>query len=135
MKKVLLFGAFDGLHKGHFHLFNQAKNYGDYVIVILARDKNIRKIKKRLPYRNEMERLKNLKKCKLVNEARLGYEDNPYRIITEIKPDVICLGYDQKSFTDNLSKELKKMGLKTKVYRMKPYKSEKFHSFLINSKK
>lgn len=135
MKKVLVFGTFDGLHPGHFSLFKQAKNYGDYLIVVVARDKTVKKIKNHLPSKTETERLRDVQKCKLVNEARLGYKDNPYRVIKEINPDVICLGYDQKAFTENLPRELEKMGrLKTKVYRMKPYQPAKYHSFYINAR-
>ena len=135
MKKVLIFGTFDGLHPGHLSLFEQAKDHGDYLIVVVARDKTVKKIKNRFPSRNEMERLGTLQKCKLINEARLGYENNPYGIIREINPDVICLGYDQKTFTENLPKELEKMKLATKIYRMKPFQPEKYHSLIINEQK
>jgi len=135
MKKVMVFGTFDGLHSGHLSLFKQTKSYGDYLIVVVARDKTVKKIKNRLPKKNEAERLKELLQCQLVNEARLGYEDNPYRIIREIKPDVICLGYDQKAFTEDLPEKLKKMKLATKIYRMKPYQPEKYHSLIARAKR
>lgn len=134
MKKVLIFGTFDGLHPGHLNFFEQAKKYGDYLIVVVARDKTVKKMKNRFPLRNEMERLGTLQKCKLINEARLGYEDNPYGIIEEIAPDVICFGYDQKTFTENLPKELEKMSLSTKIYRMKPYKPKEYHSIILDNK-
>jgi len=130
MKKVLIFGTFDGFHPGHLSLFEQAKQYGDYLIVVVARDKTVKKIKNRFPSRNEMERLETLQKCKLINEARLGYEAHPYKIIREINPDVICLGYDQTTFTGDLPKELEKMKLAIKIYRMKPFQPEKYHSLI-----
>ena len=71
-----------------------------------------------------------IQRCQLINEARLGYEDNPHRIIREINPDVICLGYDQKAFTKDLPKELEKMKLATKIYKMKPFQPEKYHSLI-----
>lgn len=135
MRKILVFGAFDGLHLGHLNLFKQAKKHGDYLIVVVARDATIKKIKDNLPLKNEKNRLKEVRKCKLVNEAVLGHKNNPYQIIREINPDVICLGYDQNAFTENLSEELEKIGLRTKIYRMKPYKPEKFHSTIINKTK
>lgn len=132
MKKVLVFGTFDGLHLGHLNFFKQAKKYGNYLIVAVARDVTVKKIKDHLPLRNEKERLKEVQKCKLVNRAVLGHKDNPYRIIKEINPAVICFGYDQRSFTKDLAGELKKGGLEIKIYRLKPYKPEKFHSRIIN---
>lgn len=133
MKKVLVFGTFDGLHSGHLSLFKQAKNFGDYLVVVVARDETVKKIKNHFSSRDEIERLKVVQECKLVNEVRLGYKNNPYQIIRKIRPDIICLGYDQRAFTKNLPKELEKMGLKTKIYRMKPYQPEKYHSLIINT--
>jgi cytidyltransferase-like protein len=130
-KKVLLFGTFSGIHKGHINLFKQAKKYGTYLTVVVARDKTVKKVKKKLPLRNEGERLRALKKYSIINEIKLGHKDNPYRIIKEIKPDVICLGYDQKVFTKDLKKQLLKMRLKTKICRLKPYKPGKYHSAIM----
>jgi len=135
MKKVLIFGTFDGLHPGHLNFFEQARKYGDYLLAVVARDKTVKMIKNRPPSKNETERLAALQKCQLINEARLGYEDNPYRIIKEIKPDVICLGYDQQAFTEDLPEKLKKMKLATKIYRMKPYQPEKYHSSIARAKR
>jgi len=130
MKKVLIFGTFDGLHLGHLNFFEQAKEYGDYLIVVVARDKTVKRIKNRFPSNNEIERLRTLQRCKLIDEARLGDENNPYIIIREINPDVICLGYDQRAFTEDLPKELEKMKLATKIYKMEPFQPEKYHSLI-----
>ena len=135
MRKVLVFGTFDGLHSGHLNLFRHAKKHGNYLVVVVARDATVNKIKNNLPLKNEKKRLREIRKCKLVNKAVLGHKNNPYWIIKEINPDVICLGYDQKVFTENLSKELEKIGLKIKIYRMKPYKPERFHSVIISKTK
>lgn len=134
MTKVLVFGTFDGIHEGHLNFFRQAREYGDYLVAAVARDKNVKKIKGRLPDRNENERLADLKKCPLIDEARLGYEDDPYKIIKEVKPDVICLGYDQKSFNVNLEGKLKDLGLNAEIHTLKPYKPEQFKSSIINKK-
>ncbi len=125
MKKVLVFGTFDGIHEGHLDFFRQAKQYGDYLIVVAALDKNIHKIKKHLPKRSERERLNDLQKCKIVDKAVIGYEDDPYRIIKEMKPEVICLGYDQHSeFSKHLEKFLRQIGSEPKIVRLKPYKQK-----------
>ncbi len=130
----MVFGTFDGLHKGHSDFFRQAKRYGDYLIVIVARDKTVKKLKGRLPLYNEKERLEAVKNSKSVDETKLGSKNNPYQIINKIKPEIICLGYDQKSFTNNLRGKLREMGLETKVYRLKPYKPQKYHSSIIMHK-
>ena len=45
MKKVILFGTFDIFHKGHKNFLEQAQEFGDYLIVVIARDKTVKKIK------------------------------------------------------------------------------------------
>ena len=60
-KLVMVFGTFDYLHAGHENLFTQAKELGDEIIAIIARDKTVKTIKGELPDHNEKERLKNLK--------------------------------------------------------------------------
>ena len=135
MKKILVFGTFDGLHSGHFNLFKQDRKYGNYLVVVVARDKTVKKIKKYLPSKNEGERLKDLQRYNLIDETKLGENKNPYKIIEKIKPDIICLGYDQTHFTNDLSKKLKKIKLKTQIFRLRPYKPKKYHSSIINKRK
>lgn len=131
----MVFGTFDGLHEGHLNFFKQAKEHGDFLIAVAGRDVNIKKIKGRFPKKRDRERLSELQKCKLVDKAVLGYEDDSYKTIETLEPDVICLGYDQKSFSLNLKKELKKRGLlAVEIYRMKPYKPDEMHSSIINKK-
>lgn len=131
MKKVMVFGTFDGLHPGHLNFFKQARKYGKKLIVVVARDRTVKSIKKHLPFRNERERLKIVKSQKLVNQAILGNLKNPYLIIKKMKPDVICLGYDQRAFTKELPKKLKEMKFKIKIYRLRSYKPKIFHTSKI----
>ena len=58
MVRVMVFGTFDGLHQGHLNFFKQARNLSknSYLIVSVARDKNVKKIKGRLPYLNEKKK-------------------------------------------------------------------------------
>ena len=134
MKKVLVFGTFDGLHEGHFNFFKQAKEYGDFLIVVVGRDSTIVKTKRKLPKFNENERLKAVQNCDLVFKSRLGNEgDNPYKVIEEIKPDIICLCYDQTHFTDKLQTKLQEMGMSNiEIKRLTAYKPETHHSSLLN---
>src|SRR4030067_1906811 len=95
MKKVMVFGAFDGLHPGHLDFFRQAKRYGDFLIVSVGTDKNVKKIKGKKPLFNQDERLDLVAMCKKVDQAVLGTETNFYKHIRDHEPDVFCLGYDQ----------------------------------------
>lgn len=133
MTKILVFGTFDGLHEGHIDFFRQAKEHGDYLMVVVGRDSTVFGVKKKLPAQNENERLGAIQKAKYVDYARLGNEEvSRYEVIREMKPDVICLGYDQTHFTEKLEEKIKNMGLKIKIIRLKAYKPEQFKSSLLN---
>ena len=45
MKKVLVGGCFDLLHYGHVSFLKQAKSHGDYLVVALESDENVRRMK------------------------------------------------------------------------------------------
>ena len=122
-KIVMCFGTFDRLHPGHISYLKQAKKYGNYLIVIIARDVNVKKIKGRLPSKNEAERLEKIKKIKFVNRAVLGQIKNKYNIIKKYNPDVVCLGYDQ-----NVDETELRTVFKNKIIRLKPYKEELYKS-------
>jgi len=122
----MVFGTFDGLHKGHLDFFRQAKKFGDELIVVVARDENVRKIKGRLPNLGEAERLEKVNQeiKRSRDQAILGSLGDPYQVIRKYKPDVICLGYDQDSFSDNLEKKFPDI----KIVRLKSYKPSIYKS-------
>ena len=128
---VMCFGTFDGLHPGHEDYFRQARECGDKLVVIVARDSTVVDVKGNLPSMNEAERLLAVQEHPLVDEAMLGYPDDKYRIVEEIQPDVICLGYDQESFTDTLDVELTRRGLAASVSRCQPYFPDTYKSSLL----
>ena len=133
MKKVMCFGTVDLLHLGHLNYFQQAKKYGDYLIVVIARDKTKQMQKKEIIF-SEKERLELVKGLKVVDEAVLGYPEDHFRIIQEKKPDVIFLGYDHKIDEKILAAKLKERGLKPEIKRAKPFKLGKHKSTLLREK-
>jgi FAD synthetase len=128
MKKVMAFGTFDIFHKGHESYLKQAKKLGDYLIVVVARDKTVLRIKKQETGNKEQERLEKIKSNNLVDEVVLGSLKNKYVVIKKYKPDVIALGYDQKVNLIELKEKLKKFKLKSKIARLKSYKPEIYKS-------
>ena len=125
MKKVMVFGAFDPLHEGHLDFFKQAKQLGDYLIVVVARDESIRKMKNREPRIKEDERLRAIKKSRGADFAALGDMENYGRVIEDYQPDIVALGYDQK-IPETLKNTLKKYKIITlKPFRPGIYKSSK----------
>ena len=132
MKKVMAFGSFDILHKGHEHYLKEAKGYGDYLIVVVARDENILSFKGKKPKHNQKYRLEQVKKLELVDEAVLGHEYDIFKVLEEHKPDIICLGYDQKTIDkEKLREELEKRDLKADIVRAKAYKEHIYKSSIL----
>jgi len=125
----MAFGSFDILHKGHEAYLKEAKGYGDYLIVIVARDENIIRFKGRKPKNDENYRLGQIKKLDFVDDAILGHKGNIFDVLEEYRPDVICLGYDQKTVEEEkLREELEKRNIKAEIARAKPYKEDVYKS-------
>jgi FAD synthetase len=133
--RIMVFGTFDVLHKGHLHFFKQARKLSahPYLIVSVARDLNVKKIKGRRPKFTERQRLAILKKIFLVDKAVLGGLKNHLPHIVKHRPKIIALGFDQKAYVKNLRSALLKRGLSVKIFRLKPYKRNIYRSSLIKN--
>lgn len=128
-KRVLVFGTFDIFHKGHESFLRQARKHGEYLIVVVARDKTVWNVKGRLPRNKEEDRLKGIKKSELADRIILGNLRDKYEVIKKVKPDAICLGYDQAAFVDKLEEKLLAFGMgDVKIKRLKAYRPEVFKS-------
>ncbi|MFC1644887.1 adenylyltransferase/cytidyltransferase family protein [Patescibacteria group bacterium] len=129
MKKVMVFGTFDIFHKGHIHFLRQAKTFGDYLIVVVARDKTVKELKGNSVLHNEEYRKAQIEKSKLADKVILGSLGDKYQVIRELTPDVICLGYDQTFYVEELSDKLVNLGLSgARIERLKSYMPEKYKS-------
>ena len=125
------FGTFDGIHAGHMSYLRQLKMLGYEIIVVVARDRNVKKIKGKKPRIDEKERLKAIEQTELVDKVLMGHTKNFYYWINKFQPDVIGLGYDQKANVDELKEQFPKM----EIVRLKAYKPEKFKTSIINGVK
>ncbi|MEK7564114.1 MAG: adenylyltransferase/cytidyltransferase family protein [Patescibacteria group bacterium] len=132
--KVMVFGTFDGLHEGHINFFKQAKSLSkdSFLIVSIARDKNVLRIKGLLPRRNEKERKILVGRNTLVDKVILGNVHDYLAHILKIKPAIIALGYDQKAYVRTLRKDLRDKGVFVKIVRLKPYKEKIYKNHLLN---
>lgn len=132
---VMIFGTFDYLHAGHENYISQAREHGDEIIAIIARDRTVKTIKGELPEINEKGRLKNLTETGWVEKAILGHPRDKTKYIRAHKPDIIALGYDQFAFTYNLEKLIIEHGLNTKIVRLKPYRPNIYKSSILKKLK
>lgn len=95
--KVMVFGVFDGLHEGHRAFLNFAKEHGQLVVVV-ARDSVVQKLKNKTAINNENKRVEAIKKFMPQAVVMLGDEEQgSYEVIKKHKPDRIVLGFDQEA--------------------------------------
>jgi len=136
LEKILVFGTFDGVHQGHLNMFKQARRLSKnpYLIVSIARDKNVLRIKNKLPFNKENKRKKIVEDTGIPDKVILGSLKNYLEHIVKESPDYIALGYDQVHYTENLKKDLKNLGLNPKIHRLKPYKENIYKNSLLNKK-
>ena len=95
-KTVLVGGCFDLIHYGHIVFLKNAKKQGDYLIVALESDDNVRKHKGRnRPIHKQSERAEMLRSLRMVDKVvelptLTGY--NEYlAFVKKVKPDVIAV--------------------------------------------
>lgn len=102
MKKVLTYGTFDLLHKGHINILRRAKDLGDYLIVGLSSDE-FNAIKDKKAYHSFEDRKFILEAIKYVDEVIR--EDTWEQKIADIKNhdiDVFVMGDDWENKFDEL---------------------------------
>ena len=119
---VLASGAFDLVHYGHVHFLKEAKKAGGRnarLIVIIARDKTVEKLKGKSPVIPENQRRAVIESLKPVDEAFLGYEDMSFiDAIHKLKPSIIAVGYDQEKIEEEVSEIIEKLGLDVKIVKI-----------------
>ncbi|WP_292464629.1 FAD synthase [Methanolobus sp.] len=119
--KVLATGTFDILHPGHILFLSKARELGDELFVIVARESMVRHKPK--PIIPEEQRLKMVNALKVVDNAVLGSEKNMFEPVMEIRPDIIALGYDQTFDILKLETELRELKINAKVVRISDSKT------------
>ncbi|MEM2109284.1 MAG: adenylyltransferase/cytidyltransferase family protein [Candidatus Odinarchaeota archaeon] len=120
-KTVLIGGTFDIIHGGHIHLMRKASRFGD-LIVVVARDENVKRIKGHPPIIPEDQRLAVVEGIRYVKKAVLGNSGTDLlKIVEDIHPDYIILGPDQNFSEEELKNKLQNLGLKTKIIRIPEY--------------
>jgi len=117
--RVLATGTFDLLHPGHLMYLEQSRALGDELVVIVARDANVKHKPK--PIIPQDQRLLMVSALKMVDRAVLGSESDMFSPIEELKPDVITLGYDQHFDAVLLKEELATRGIDVRVVRLEGY--------------
>jgi cytidyltransferase-like protein len=130
-KIALCHGVFDLLHIGHIRYFEQAKRYGDILIVSLTSDNFVNKGSGR-PFFKMSDRIAAVSALQVVDFVITSNNATAVDVIKKIKPDTYFKGSDYKNhksdFTYGIKKEIaevKKYGGKVEYGSTKMYSSSK----------
>jgi len=118
LKIVLAGGVFDIIHPGHIYTLNAAKKLGDVLVVVVATDNTAVKMKKRTPLHTQVQRQELVNSLSMVDLCLIGQEDNIFKTVKHVKPQIIALGYDQVHQEQFIIEGCKKIGLDAKVARL-----------------
>ncbi len=102
MKKVLTYGTFDLLHRGHINILKRAKDLGDYLVVAVSSDE-FNAIKDKKAYHSFEDRKYILEAIKYVDEVIR--EDDWDQKVSDVKDhniDVFVMGDDWEGKFDEL---------------------------------
>jgi rfaE bifunctional protein kinase chain/domain/rfaE bifunctional protein nucleotidyltransferase chain/domain len=105
-KIVLCHGVFDLLHIGHINHFEEAKKYGDILVVSVTANNFVNKGPGR-PAFNEINRIKALAALKIIDYVVLSKFPTALSVIKELKPNIYCKGQDYKFHKDDITGAIK----------------------------
>jgi len=115
---VLAGGVFDIIHPGHIHTLNAAKELGDVLVIVVATDNTAVKMKKRRPLHSQEQRQELVNSLSMVDLCLIGQEDDIFKTVNHVKPQIIALGYDQVHQEKFITEGCKKIELDAKVARL-----------------
>ncbi len=95
-KIVLVGGCFDLLHFGHISFLKQAKALGDYLVIALESDENVRRMKGNArPIHSQTQRKEMLESLSFVDEVialpPMHGDQDYYELVRKIKPAIIAV--------------------------------------------
>ena len=94
-KVVFTNGCFDLLHFGHARYLEEARRYGDVLVVAVNSDASVRRLKGRgRPVINENDRAGLIASLQSVDYVLIFREDTPLKVIRGLAPDVLVKGAD-----------------------------------------
>jgi rfaE bifunctional protein nucleotidyltransferase chain/domain len=112
MKKIVVNGTFDILHRGHIEMLEYAKSLGDHLLVCIDTDTRVKQLKgSERPINNQNDRSFMLQSLKCVDVVRYFADEAELEYILETyQPDVMVKGSDYRGkpiVGEHLCKEIK----------------------------
>ncbi len=96
MKKVAVSGYFNPIHVGHIRLLKEAKNLGNYLVVILNNDLQV-KLKGSVPFMSIEDRKEIVASIKYVDEVFVSIDKDKSicKSLIVVKPNIFANGGDR----------------------------------------
>lgn len=112
---VVVSGYFNPLHIGHLEMIEGAKRLGDFLVVIVNNDKQV-KLKGSTPFMDEKDRMRIVGALKAVDKVVLSIDrkdTSQCKTLAKIRPDVFANGGDRATIKDIPEADIcKKLGIK-----------------------
>lgn len=98
VRRVIVNGTFDILHRGHIEMLNFARSQGTYLLVAIDSDRQVRELKGLLrPINNQEDRKFALENLKCVNQVWIFDSQQELEHICKIyKPHLMVKGSDYR---------------------------------------
>ena len=129
---MLATGVFDLLHLGHLRFLEESKKKGgpgSKLVVVIARDKTVFRRKGKGPVVPEDQRRELVAALRVVDQAILGREEiDLLGILKEVKPDIVCVGYDQDAIRVAVTGLVRREELPVRVVRIRRFGPLGFNS-------
>lgn len=130
-KYSLCFWTFDHIHAWHRFYLETAKQYGERLIVVVARDESVEKLKWKKPYYRLRERIDHVIEMKIADQVYAGKQSKFLDWLQEFQPCNVCLGYDQVWFSQGIESYIQKHSLDAVIIRIDSHQPEKYKSSKI----
>lgn len=122
LKKVAVWGKFDGLHQGQLEFLKHARELGDELYVIVIPDEKVRENSSNRPVKSAEERKRELIGLDFITDAYVDCLSYGLQSILKLRPDVFAFGHDQKTkWEEQLQNYLSSQGLRPEYIYLKSY--------------
>ena len=140
MKKIIITsGYFNPAHIGHINLLKKAKELGDFLVVIVNSDKQVR-VKGAIPFMPEKERLEIIRSIKYVDQVVMAIDEDrsvakSLRMVARLYPGelVFAKGGDRNSSNIPESERKACKECKIKIINRVGGKKVQSSSWLLNN--
>ena len=101
----MVFGVFDGLHPGHRHFLREASLQCKELVVVVARDAVVERLKQKTPRRALTERMEEIRAFDERFIVVPGDDtEGTWSVLEAHRPDAVFVGHDQEALTRALAK-------------------------------